>query len=108
MTFTEYELHKSIKTLKLGRSGGSDGIIAEMINETISTIARVLLTLYNKIWLSGTFPNNWSRSILFCPIFKIGSLSNPNNFRGVSLIDVLNKILMGMISNRIRGGIKKF
>ena len=58
MTFTEYELHKSIKTLKLGRSGGSDGIIAEMINETVSTIARVLLTLYNKIWLSGTFPNN--------------------------------------------------
>ena len=28
-------------------------------------------------------------------------MSNPNNFRGVSLIDILNKILTGMMYNRI-------
>ena len=28
-------------------------------------------------------------------------MSDPNNFRGVSLIDILNKILTGMMYNRI-------
>lgn len=50
MPFTKYELYKSIKTLKHGRSGGPDGMVAEMITETISTIASVLLTLYKKIF----------------------------------------------------------
>ncbi|MEW8484144.1 MAG: hypothetical protein AB2705_03130 [Candidatus Thiodiazotropha sp.] len=100
MLFTEYELYKSIKTLKLGRSGGPDGIVAEMITETVSTIAPVLLMLYNKILVTGKFLNNWSQSII-CPIFKTGSLSNPNNFRGISLIDVFNKIITGMMNNRI-------
>ena len=28
-------------------------------------------------------------------------MSDPNNFRGVSLIDILNKILTGMMYNRL-------
>ena len=50
--------------------------------------------------LSGDFPLVWGRSII-CPIFKSGSLLDPGNFRGVSLIDILNKILTGMLNNRL-------
>lgn len=39
--------------------------------------------------------------VLFAQYFKTGSLSNPNNFRGVSLIDVLNKSFTGMMNNRV-------
>ena len=50
--------------------------------------------------MKGEYPENWSLSKL-CPIHKSGSVSDPNNFRGVSLIDILNKILTGMMYDRI-------
>ena len=98
--FTMSELQNSIKCLKLGKSGGPDGLVAEMIINTTNGISTILLPLFNKILTLGEYPENWSLSIL-CPIHKSGSMSDPNNFRGVSLIDILNKILTGMMYNRI-------
>ena len=97
---TMSELQNSIKSLKLGKSGGPDGLVAEMIINTTNVISTILLPLLNKILTFGEYPENWSLSIL-CPIHKSGSMSDSNNFRGVSLIDILNKILTGIIYNRI-------
>ena len=36
-----------------------------------------------------------------CPILKAGPHTDPNNFRGISLIDVFNKILTGMMHDRL-------
>ena len=96
--FTMSELQSSTKSLKLGNSGGPDGLVAEMIINTTNGISTILLPLFNKILTLREYPENWSRSIL-CPIHKSGSMSDPNNFRGVSLIDILNKILTGMMFN---------
>ena len=60
----------------------------------------ILLPFYNAILVTSYFPESWGQSIL-CPFHKAGSLSDPNNFRGISLIDTLNKILTGMIFNRM-------
>ena len=98
--FTEEELKSSISALKNGKASGPDGILAEMTKSTILKISPILLLLYNKILSSGDFPLVWGRSII-CPIFKSGSLLDPGNFRGVSLIDILNKILTGMLNNRL-------
>ena len=96
-SFTMTELGLS---MKLGKSGGPDGSIAEIIVNTINAISVVLLPFSNRILVLGQYPENRSLSIL-CPIHKTGSMSDPNNFIGVSLIDVLNKILTGMMYNRI-------
>ena len=98
--FTMSELQNSIKSLKLGKSGGLDGLVAEMIINTTNGISTILLPMFDKIFTLGEYPENWSLSIL-CPIYKSGSMSEPNNFRGVSLIDILIKILTGMMYNRI-------
>ena len=71
-----------------------------MIINTINDISTVLLPLFNAILVKGEYPENWSLSIL-CSMHKSGSMSDPNNFRGVSLIDILNKILTGMMYDRI-------
>ena len=98
--FTMSELQNSIKSLKLGKSGGPDGLVAGMIINTTNGISTIILPLFNKILTLWEYPENWSLSML-CPIHKSGSMSDPNNFRGVSLIDILNKILTDIIYNRI-------
>ena len=98
--FSLSELRENIKNLKLGKAGGPNGLIAEMIKHTANQIVHILLPLFNKILELGWFPKNWSESIR-CLIFKAGSLLDPNNYRGVSLIDILNKILTGMMHTRL-------
>ena len=67
--FTMPELRCSIRDLKLGKSGGPDGIVPEMITHTTNEMADIFLTLFNKILETGCLPENWSNSML-CPIFK--------------------------------------
>ena len=44
-----------------------------------------MLKLYKKCLI----PENWANSVLL-PINKSGSMNDLNNFRGISLIDILN------------------
>ena len=84
------------------KSGGPDRIISEMVKKnTLTDISPVLVVLSNNIFDSGNFPNQWGGSII-CPIHKKGPLDDPNNFRGISLINILNKIFTNILNNRIK------
>ena len=93
-------MKNNIKCIRSGKSGGPDGILIEMLKTTILLICPILTKLFNKIMDSGEFPEAWGESIL-CPIFKKGNVNDPNNYRGISLIDVLNKIFTGILNDRI-------
>ena len=97
---TDAEVRKSILKLKPGKAGGPDGIISEMLKSTLIEICPVLVLLYNKIFDIGDFPVQWAGSII-CPVHKKGPLDDPNNFRGISLIDVLNKVFTSILNERI-------
>ena len=71
-----------------------------MYKVTLLQIVPILLLLYSTILESVEFPADWSKSITY-PIFKSGSLLDSSDFRGVPLIDILNKILTGMMNNRL-------
>ena len=47
--FTISELQNSKNSLKLGKSGGPDGLVAEMLINTINGISTFLLPLFDKI-----------------------------------------------------------
>lgn len=56
--------------------------------------------LFNKLLDVRDFPESWGQSIL-CPILKKGNDNDPNNYRCISLIDVLNKTFTGTLNDRI-------
>ena len=95
---SEEEVTNNIKRIRSGKSGGPDGILIEMLKTTILMICPILTKLFNKIMDQGEFPESWGKSIL-CPILKKGNVNDPNNYRGISLIDVLNKIFTGIRVN---------
>jgi len=59
-----------------------------------------LTTLFNAYSTQGQIPDSWSRSLIV-PIFKGGSLDDQDNYRGISLISVLCKIVLHIVSNRL-------
>ena len=56
----------------------------------------------NLILASGTVPDDWSLSII-CPIYKKGPPSDPNNYRGISLINCIGKLFASIITARLQG-----
>ena len=111
------EIQSTVLSMKNNKAPGPDGIPTEFFKAffnsesrtssqddsnqevTYSDCAKCLLLLFNKIW-DGDFPNEWnSASIVSIP--KKGDLSDCNNYRGISLINVGLKILSKIVTKRI-------
>jgi len=112
------EIESTIRDMKNNKAPGPDGIPTEFFkaffkndvssddhsnsnttDNNYSDCAKCLLLLFNKIW-DGDFPNEWnSASIVSIP--KKGDLSDCNNYRGISLINVGLKILSKIVTYRI-------
>ena len=97
---TQQEIIQSVKTFKSNKSPGPDGICMEMYKNTLNDILPFLHKLFNDIFDTSSFPDDWSRSII-TPLHKKGSVSNPDNYRGISLIDSICKIFMHILSSRL-------
>ena len=109
---TMKEIQETVLHMKNNKAPGPDGIPIEFFKaffkesdssendqSTYSDCAKCLLILFNKIW-SGDFPDEWnSASIVSIP--KKGDLTDCNNYRGISLINVGLKILCKIVTNRI-------
>ena len=50
---------------------------------------------------TGVFPAEWSQNII-CPIHKSGCKSNPENFRGISLINSISKFFTNILTIRLQ------
>ena len=82
------EIYQSINLLKNGKACGQDGISAEFYKCTKELISPYLLLLFNNVLDSGVMPKTWCESVI-TPIYKSGAKHDPNNYRGISLINVL-------------------
>ena len=67
--FTETEIRPAINKLKSDRSGGPDGLCIGMFKSVIDDITQFLVLLFNDIYNSGHFPEDWCQSIT-SPIHK--------------------------------------
>ncbi|KAK4522490.1 hypothetical protein GAYE_PCTG10G0380 [Galdieria yellowstonensis] len=70
-------------------------------------MSRALLRLLNWIFRSGKIPSSWNSSLLIS-IPKIGDLKDMNNYRGISLISTIVKLLSAIVTNRIRYTVEKY
>ena len=88
---TDDEIISSIKSMNSGKSPGPDGIVIEMFKSTLGQILPFLKTLFNDVYDRGEVPADWCESII-CPIYKSGSHREPQNYRGISLMNSISKI----------------
>ena len=75
-------------------------MVSEVYKCQLKDIVPYLEILFNMILSAGEFPTSWSKSIL-TPIYKNGDRQNPQNCRGISLIDVMRKVFTKILNCRI-------
>lgn len=98
--FNYNELDLALKNCKSSATG-PDLISYPMIKNLSTKSKEHLLALYNEIWLNGEFPDVWKTSIII-PILKPErNPKDPMNYRPISLISCVSKILEKMVNSRL-------
>lgn len=101
------EIVNIINSLKINKAPGIDAIKSETLKEITNEIASPLTFLINNIIESGIFPDEFKIAIIK-PLHKSGDKTNPTNYRPISLITNLAKILEKVLKIRIQKYLEKY
>lgn len=97
---TNSEIRMALSQLKNNKCAGEDRITAEMLKIGGRKIEQILKILFNKIVDEGKIPQDWYNSEVIL-IFKKGDNTNIENYRPISILSHLYKLLTKIITNRI-------
>ncbi|GFR80696.1 RNA-directed DNA polymerase from mobile element jockey [Elysia marginata] len=97
---TKEEIQNAIKKCK---ASGPDGIPSEFYTCTckIGVFCDYLVTLFNSVFQSGIYPDEWTKSSIFA-LHKKGNVEDVNNYSGISLLNVLGKIFSHVLNSRLK------
>ena len=81
-----------LEDVKVNKACGPDGISARIVRECAREIATPLTILFRQSLTQGIFPNKWKEANIV-PIHKKGSSKLAVNYRSISLLPLMGKIL---------------
>ena len=104
--FTLVELLDSINELS-DTAPGPDEIHNTIIKKLPKESQLLLLSIYNNIWNTQSFPDAWHQATII-PIPKPGKdHSNPSNYRPIALTNCLCKLMEKLINKRLSWFLEK-
>lgn len=98
---TEEEMFSIIWKSCNGKSAGPDGIRIEMIKYADEKTFNRLVTLWQRMWLDNVMPKDLSCSTQI-PIPKVSNPKKVEDFRRISLCNVIYKPYAKWVKNRLR------
>ena len=103
---TEKEVYNLLRSLDEKKAVGPDGISPRLLRGCAKELAPPLTILFNNCIRAKRWPRLWKISQVV-PVHKKGDKSDIKNYRPVSLLSVLSKILEKLIASRIQSHIEK-
>ena len=94
------EVVRIVNSLKSKKSFGHDYISNILLKEIVHEIVEPLTFLINKSLLTGTFPDSMKIAKVI-PFYKSKDKRELNNYRPISLLPVLSKVLEKVVYNRL-------
>lgn len=99
-TVSTEEVSNLITKLNLRKSPGFDNISAEIYKACSDVISPRISKLTNMIFNSGTYPDALKVAKTI-PVYKAGDAKLMVNYRPISLLNILNKIIEQLIYSRL-------
>ncbi|KAK6735558.1 hypothetical protein RB195_018647 [Necator americanus] len=97
---TESEVLACIQKTRNGKSDGDDRIGAEMLKYLPPSGISEMTKIIRSIWIDERIPDSWGHAIII-PLHKKLSVTDPRNYRGISLLCVMYKVLERIILDRL-------
>jgi hypothetical protein len=87
--------------MKLNKAPGIYRLVAETLKADVGTTVEMLHPVLIKVWVSETLPEDWNTSCVIT-LSKKGDLFVCDNWRGITLLSVLSKILTRIIISLLK------
>ena len=89
----ECEVKWSVGSITMNKASGGDGIPVELFQILKYDAVKVLHSIYQQIWKTQQWPQDWKRSV-FIPIPKKGNAKECSNYRTIALISRASKVML--------------
>ena len=100
---TSAEVAMALGKLKNGKATGSSNILPEMLKAggRVEEFTGMIADLVYSIWEERRVPKEWVDAILI-PVLKKGNLRSCDNWCGISLLEVMGKVVARIIKTDSR------
>ena len=94
------EVFRELRNLKRNKSNGLDNLPPGMLKDAATIITKPLAYIINLSLQSGSLPMEWKAAKII-PLFKSGSMVELDNYRPISILPVLSKILERIVYKQL-------
>ncbi|KAF6205809.1 hypothetical protein GE061_019983 [Apolygus lucorum] len=99
------EIASAINDMKNGKAPGVDGIPPEILKADAMLTAKMIEPLFLEIWKEERIPTEWRKGMII-KLPKKGDIALCDNWRGVTLLPVLSKVLARVLLKRIKAAME--
>lgn len=93
---TPLEVEAILKILPIGKASGPDGMSNRILRELACELSVPLCSLFNQSLRTGLIPTSFKEANV-CPVPKKGDMTSISNFRPISLLNSLSKVLERLV-----------
>ena len=97
----ECEVKWALGSITMSKASGSDGIPVELFQILRDDAVKVLHSIYQEIWKTQQWPQDWKRSV-FIPIPKKGNAKECSNYHTIALISHTTKVMLKILQARLQ------
>ena len=95
------EVKWALGNFTTNKTGGGDGIPAELFQILKDDAVKVLHSICQQIWKTQQWPQDWKRSV-FIPIPKKGNVKECSNYHTIALISRASKIMLKILQAKLQ------
>jgi len=101
-SLTRDEVNFAIDTLKRNKASDEGGMVAEILKcaDKDSPLREDIFQILDEVWREGVCPKAWNTAIII-PLLKKGDTSIMDNYRGIALQDIVEKVFAKVIYRRL-------
>ena len=100
VVFHPDDAKKVLLNLNCNKATGPDGVSNKLLKSTATSMAEPFSLLFSKSMENATFPDSWKEANL-TPVPKSSLLNIKTNFRPISLLACLSKVMERLVFNTI-------
>ena len=95
------EVKWALGSIAVSKASGSEAIPAELFQILKDDAVKVLHSIYQQIWKTQQWPQDWKRSV-FIPIPKKGNARQGSNYCTIALISHSSKVMLKILQARLQ------
>ena len=102
---TQPEAMHALSHMKNGKASGHDGLCVELLKNSGEAGIRMLTNVFNVVLNTRKMPSQWRKGDVVSS-FKTGDPTDCGNYRGITLLPVIDKLYMTILGMRIEAHVK--